>query len=118
MAVFGGTELILAVMAALAIILVLGGGPAVSRVLVRRQAQRPARPAERPTDPTLRTKLAAGYRLAFWILGALAILTGVEFWVALNLQSVALLVLIGLFKAALIVEYFMHLSHVWSEEED
>jgi len=111
MAVFGGTELILAVMAAAVIVLVLGGGSVLSRIPAGRRPQRPA-------DPALRLKLGAGYRLGYWILAALAVLTGVEFWVALDLQSVALLVLLGLFKAALIMEYFMHMSHVWSEEED
>lgn len=46
----------------------------------------------------------------------LAVLTVVEFYVA-SWNSVALMFLIALAKAGLIMEYFMHFSSLWSEEE-
>ena len=48
----------------------------------------------------------------------LAILTGVEFWLALNLASPAVpLIIVALLKAALIVQYFMHIYRLRREEE-
>jgi len=53
------------------------------------------------------------------IVGAvLAVLTVLEFWIALNLDNptVALLI-VALIKAALIVQYFMHIYRLRREEE-
>ena len=51
------------------------------------------------------------------ILAALAALTGVEFWVAIGGldASLPLLVVVALGKAALIIEYFMHLRDLMEE---
>lgn len=52
------------------------------------------------------------------VLVVLAILTLAEFWIALNLESPAVpLLIVALLKAALIVQYFMHIYRLRREEE-
>jgi hypothetical protein len=64
---------------------------------------------EAPTeDPALSAKRKAAYRL-----GGLTI---VEFYIGINWASAVILLIIGLFKAGLIVNYYMHLPRLWSEE--
>jgi heme/copper-type cytochrome/quinol oxidase subunit 4 len=47
----------------------------------------------------------------------LAALTAGEFWVSsVTNGSVVFLLIIAVIKAAIILQYFMHISHVWSEE--
>lgn len=48
---------------------------------------------------------------------ALAVLTAVEFFVAISLNSVILLLLLAVVKAALVVWFFMHVSRLWTVEE-
>jgi hypothetical protein len=67
-------------------------------------------------DPTVRAKRTAAYRLGALILLGLAVLTLLEFGVAVTWASAVILLLIALFKAGLIVNYFMHVSRLWSEE--
>ncbi len=63
-------------------------------------------------------KKAAAFRLGIIILIVLGILTVVEFVVAINLaDATVLLFLIALLKAAPILQGFMHMSSLWSEEE-
>ena len=55
--------------------------------------------------------------LVFPLVVALAALTGLEFWVATAAGgSVAFLFIIALVKAGVIIQYYMHLESVWSEE--
>lgn len=57
------------------------------------------------------------YRLGFYVLAGLAVLTAVEFGVALLFEgSAALLFILALAKAGAIIQYYMHLNNVWSEE--
>ena len=64
-----------------------------------------------------RTAKSAAYRKGFLVFVALAILTALEFWVATAAGgSVAFLFIIALVKAGVIVQYYMHLESVWSEE--
>lgn len=56
------------------------------------------------------------YRLGIIVFLALAVLTGVEFWVSNALNSAVLLLIIALIKAALIVQYYMHIARLWREE--
>jgi len=57
------------------------------------------------------------YVRSFITFVALAILTAVEFAVATHTNgSVAFLFILAVLKAALIVDYFMHVSHLWNEE--
>jgi heme/copper-type cytochrome/quinol oxidase subunit 4 len=65
-----------------------------------------------------RKEKSAAYRKGFLVFVALAILTALEFWVATAAGgSVAFLFIIALVKAGVIVQYYMHLESVWSEEE-
>jgi cytochrome c oxidase subunit IV len=59
---------------------------------------------------------AAAYRLGYITLLILAVLTLVEFVVAIYLGSAILLLLIALVKAAIIVQNFMHITRLWREE--
>ena len=118
MLVFNEASLILAGLTALAILVVFGGGPFAARVWAQPQ---PAVPAKRPkpsVEAAQRAKRSAAYRLGAIVLVGLGALTAVEFWVALTWPSVALLVLVELCKAALLMQYYMHLKRVSSEEED
>ncbi len=63
-------------------------------------------------------KKKAEYRRNFYIFIVLALLTVVEFAIALNLSNPAVpLVLVALIKAGLIVNFFMHIYRLWREEE-
>ncbi len=46
----------------------------------------------------------------------LVVLTAVEFAIAIYLGSAALLFVVALIKAALIVNYFMHIYRLWRPE--
>jgi caa(3)-type oxidase subunit IV len=49
---------------------------------------------------------------------ALALLTLLEFWVAVTLMNPAVpLLLIAIVKSSLIVYFFMHVYRLWREEE-
>ena len=71
---------------------------------------------ERPVDPALLARRSAAYRLGGLVLIGLAVLTGVEYAIGLFLSSLVLLFIMGLFKAGLILQYFMHVASLWSEE--
>ncbi|MGD2205163.1 MAG: cytochrome C oxidase subunit IV family protein [Anaerolineae bacterium] len=61
--------------------------------------------------------LLAAYRRGIFVGVGLAVLTAVEFAVAGLLGgSAALLFVLALAKAGLIIQYYMHLDSVWSEE--
>ena len=58
------------------------------------------------------------YRQILLVFLVLAVLTAIEFAVAINLDNAAVpLFLIALVKAGLIVQYFMHVYRLWREEE-
>jgi hypothetical protein len=79
------------------------------------------RVAEAPVEPVSEEVLAArkaAYRRGFAVLVGLAVLTAAEFGVATLLEgAIALLFVFILAKAGLILQYYMHLHRVWSEEE-
>ena len=62
-------------------------------------------------------KKIAAYRLGFIILIALAALTAFEYWISVGGGTTMSLFIIALIKAQIIVQYFMHVSKLWSEEE-
>jgi len=66
----------------------------------------------------LEQKKKAAYLRGIIVLVVLTILTGLEFWVA-SAWPVAIIALfvIAILKAAPILQYFMHMSSLWSEEE-
>lgn len=62
-------------------------------------------------------KLAAAQRTGIIIFSVLMVLTIVEYFIgAVENPSVVLLFIIGLVKAALIVQFFMHIARLWREE--
>jgi hypothetical protein len=74
-------------------------------------------PAE-PVDPATLASRKAAYRLGAYVLIALAVLTALEFAIALVLNgSVGFLFVLALAKAGLILQYYMHLDKVWGGEE-
>lgn len=63
-------------------------------------------------------KKKAEYRQNFFIFLALAVLTLIEFLVAINLEEATVaLMIIALIKAGLIVQFFMHIYRLWRQEE-
>jgi cytochrome c oxidase subunit IV len=56
------------------------------------------------------------YRQIIIVSIVLAILTAVEYFVALAYPSAVFLLLIALVKAAVIVQFFMHIYRLWREE--
>ena len=57
------------------------------------------------------------YRTGYGVAIILAILTVVEFYIALTFNNFAIMLLLGLVKAYFVVNYFMHIKSLWSEEE-
>jgi cytochrome c oxidase subunit 4 len=73
--------------------------------------------AERAEEKALAARGAA-YRQGLSVLIGLAVLTALEFVVASILEgSTVFLFVLALAKAGLILQYYMHLDNVWSEEE-
>jgi cytochrome c oxidase subunit 4 len=62
------------------------------------------------------TNKSADYRRIYIIFFVLAVLTIAEYFVSTQLGSTIFLVLIALAKAALIVQFFMHVYRLWREE--
>lgn len=56
------------------------------------------------------------YRLIIIVSIVLAVLTAAEYFVALAYPSAVFLLLIALIKAAIIVQFFMHIYRLWREE--
>lgn len=84
------------------------------------QREYPPTPTEEEEEPainrTLATKRSAAYRQGLLVLAGLAVLTIVEYLIGVYLPSAVLILIINLFKAGLIIQYFMHASRLWSEE--
>jgi heme/copper-type cytochrome/quinol oxidase subunit 4 len=79
--------------------------------------EEPAAAVEAELLEARRKERSAAYRRGFLVFVGLAALTALEFWVATAAGgSVAFLFLIALVKAGVIVQYYMHLESVWSEE--
>lgn len=64
-----------------------------------------------------RERRTADFRQVYVIFLILAVLTIAEFIVSTALNSPVLLLMIALAKAALIVQFFMHVYRLWREEE-
>lgn len=63
-----------------------------------------------------KTKSAA-FRTSMMVAAGLALLTIGEYFLALVYSGAALLLLIGLVKAYLVVNFYMHISRLWTAEE-
>ncbi len=66
-------------------------------------------------SPTKRK--SALYREGIIVAIVLAVVTVIEYYVALNLNSFAIMMILALLKAILVVNYFMHIRSLWSEDE-
>lgn len=63
-------------------------------------------------------KKAAVLQAGIAVLLGLAVLTAAEYWISfLETPNIALFV-IALFKAGLILQFFMHINGLWADEED
>jgi len=63
------------------------------------------------------SRKARQLRLGLWVLIALLALTLLELWIAFSVPNPLVYVIaINVIDAALIIEYFMHLSHLWHPE--
>ena len=60
---------------------------------------------------------SAAVRTSLMVATALALLTIGEYILALSYSGAALLLLIGLVKAFLVVNFYMHISRLWTPEE-
>lgn len=63
-----------------------------------------------------KTKSAA-FRTSLIVAAGLAVLTVAEYFLALAYSGAALLLLMGLVKAYLVVNFYMHISRLWTAEE-
>jgi heme/copper-type cytochrome/quinol oxidase subunit 4 len=63
-------------------------------------------------------KKSAAYELGGTVLLGLAVLTAVEFALGARDFSIVALFIVALIKAGMIINYYMHVSHLWSEEEE
>ena len=62
-------------------------------------------------------KKAAAYRLGLITLTVLFVLTVVEYWIGVNVESrLVWMFIIALLKAGIIVQNFMHVYRLWREE--
>jgi heme/copper-type cytochrome/quinol oxidase subunit 4 len=59
---------------------------------------------------------AAAYRLSATVALVLAVLTIVEYYVAIYTGSMVFLFILAIFKAVAVLQYFMHVSRLWSQE--
>ena len=57
------------------------------------------------------------YRSGYIIAIILAVVTGVEFYLATHFNNFAIMMLLGIVKAYFVINYFMHIKSLWSEEE-
>lgn len=64
-----------------------------------------------------RESRAAAYRRSATVALVLAVLTIIEFYAALHFNSTIVLFLLALFKAVAVLNYFMHVSRLWTQEE-
>ena len=62
-------------------------------------------------------KKSAAFRLSITVGLVLAILTVVEYFAAIYHASTVVLFLLALFKAVAVLNYFMHVSRLWRQEE-
>lgn len=59
---------------------------------------------------------SSAYLRSFVVAVVLAVLTVIEYIVAVQLQSTVLLLLLATFKGVAVVWYYMHVSRLWSQE--
>lgn len=67
--------------------------------------------------PVSKKPKAGIYRQGYIVAIILAVVTVVEYFIALSISNFAIMMLLGLVKAYFVVNYFMHIKSLWSEEE-
>jgi cytochrome c oxidase subunit 4 len=72
---------------------------------------------KRREQGTMSNRKAAAFRLSVIVAVVLAVLTVVEYYAALNFNSTVILFLLAMFKAVAVLNYFMHVSRLWKQEE-
>jgi cytochrome c oxidase subunit IV len=83
----------------------------------RKPPEEEAVPPDSQNEQTLAAR-KADYRQGAMVLVGLAVLTALEYVIAVILEgSVSLLFILVLAKAGLILQYYMHVNRVWSDEE-
>jgi hypothetical protein len=68
-------------------------------------------------ETTLEEKRATAYELGGTVLLGLAVLTGAEYAFGVRGVSLVALFIVALIKGGMILNYFMHVSRLWAEEE-
>jgi len=68
-------------------------------------------------DNSKRRKRNSAYALSTAIALVLAVVTAIEYFVALSYTGAFILMLLGLIKAVLVLHFFMHVSRLWTQEE-
>jgi len=63
-----------------------------------------------------RARRRVAYRTSVIVAIVLAVLTGIEYFVALSTSSAIIMFLIALLKAYAVVVYFMHVARLWTPE--
>ncbi len=58
----------------------------------------------------------AAYRLSALVALVLAVLTGIEYVMAIAGLGLVFLILVALLKAVAVVYYFMHINRLWSTD--
>lgn len=113
--VLGIAAALLLVACAMGAVLALGLGW-LSPLPVRRPEAKDA-PAEPADEETLASRKAV-YRQGLLVLVGLAVLTAVEYAVAVLLDgATAILFIVALAKAGVILQYYMHVNRLGGEEE-
>lgn len=106
---------LLLVAGAMGAVLALGLGW-LSPLPVRRPEAKEA-PAE-PVDEEALASRKAAYRQGLLVLVGLAVLTAIEYAIAVLLEgATAILFIVALAKAGVILQYYMHVSRLGGEEE-
>lgn len=104
---------------------ILGGAMLVGLYLLSRIMPGTGKPAAADVQPVpargpeyvrLRARRSAAYRLGLLVFGGLVVLTIIEFALAI-VGSTALMFIMIVFKAALVMYFFMHIASIWRTEE-
>lgn len=67
---------------------------------------------------TRRSRKSGIYREGILVAVGLAVLTVLEYYVAITINWASLLLILAVLKGAMVVYYFMHISSLWSTEEE
>lgn len=65
-----------------------------------------------------RESRAVAYRRSAIVALVLAVLTIIEYYAAIYFNSTIVLFLLALFKAVAVLNYFMHVSRLWTQQEE